>query len=175
MEDALNGSVLGIVLTTWTVRISLGCYAVTLYGNLAWSSRPSWKRWARGLWSAGCLLLLAHVACAFHFVHHWEHAHAVAETARQTDELVGWEFGGGVYFNYLFALLWIADVVWWWSRPESYERRPLAVSVAIHSYLFFIAFNGAIIFEDGPTRWFGLLFIAALFGQAIRTRCVASM
>jgi hypothetical protein len=108
------------------------------------------------------LLLLAHIACAFHFSHHWEHAHAIAETARRTADLIGWEFGGGVYFNYLFVLLWLADVVWWWSGPKSYSRRPAAIAFAIHAYLFFIAFNGAIIFESGPTRWVGLLFIAAL-------------
>jgi hypothetical protein len=66
--------------------------------------------------------------------------------------------------------LWTADVVWWWSRPESYANRPAAVAIALHGYLFFIAFNGAIIFEAGPTRWFGLLFLAAMFVQVARSR-----
>lgn len=124
---------------------------------------------ARGLWSVGWLLLLAHVACAFHFVHHWQHASAVAATARQTAELVGWEFGGGVYFNYAFALLWTARRLVVGPCGELYAASLISCDRAAQLPLF-IAFNGAIIFENGPTRWVGLLFIAALIGQASWTR-----
>jgi hypothetical protein len=38
------------------------------------------------------------------------------------------------------------------------------MSFLVHAYLFFIAFNGAIVFESGPTRWVG---IPATLGLAV--------
>ena len=158
---------LGIELTNWSVRLALLCYAAVLIGGLA-GGGERWRGAARWLWTAGCLMLLAHIGCAFHFVHDWQHALAVDETARRTKELLGWEYGGGVYFNYAFALVWVGDASWWWLAPASYQRRPAWVAVMIHAYLLFIAINGAIVFEDGPTRWFGLAFIALMLIVAAR-------
>jgi len=155
-------------LTNWTVRLSLLCYAAVLCGNAAADGCRHWPDIARWLWTAGCLLLLAHIGCAFQFVHHWQHNLAVAETARRTAAVVGWEFGGGVYFNYAFALIWLGDVVWWWAAKASYRQRPRLVNAIVHSYLFFIAFNGAIVFVAGPTRWIGIAFVLLWSGLAFR-------
>jgi hypothetical protein len=38
--------------------------------------------------------------------------------------------------------------------------------VLVHVFLFFIAFNGAIIFEAGPTRWAGIAACCALAALA---------
>ena len=121
-----------------------------------------------GVWTIACALFLAHVACAFHFYHHWSHAEAFTNTALRTGELIGWEFGAGIYFSYGFSLLWAADVLWWWLRPISYAARPWWLSGAIHAYLFFIAFNGAVVFEDGPTRWFGIVVSLGLVAALLR-------
>ena len=67
--------------------------------------------------------------------------------------------GEGLYFNYLFLLVWIADVLFWWLRPERYETRPAWLEYGIHGYLFFIAFNGAVIFESGVTRIGGIVAV----------------
>lgn len=150
-------------LTLWTIRIALVCYVAVLAGRIAGRRSRTWRTIDRWIWTAGCLLLAAHIASAFHFYHAWSHAHAVADTARQTRELIGWEFGGGVYFNYLFAALWTFDVGWMWIAAESYQRRPTSIALLLHAYMFFIAANGAIVFESGPTRWFG---IAACIGLA---------
>ena len=32
--------------------------------------------------------------------------------------------GGGIYFNYGFTLLWIADTIWWWAAPQRRAGRP---------------------------------------------------
>ena len=114
------------------------------------------------------MLLLAHIVSAFHFVHEWQHTSAVTETAQQTAKLIGWKFGGGVYFNYTFAALWVADTSWQWIALDGYAKRSRIASVAIHAYLFFIVVNGAIIFEGGPTRWIGLVVVALIVLQVIR-------
>src|SRR5437868_5879863 len=100
----------GETLTRWTVRVALLLYAATLGLRLAAPSRP---RAARLLWTAGCVLFLAHVAAAFHYFHGWSHARAYRDTAQRTAELFGTYWGGGLYLNYLFTLAWAADVAWW--------------------------------------------------------------
>jgi hypothetical protein len=144
----------GELLTRWTVRLALALYAATVALRLA---SPAHPRLARGLWTAGCLLFLAHVAAAFTFFHGWSHAHAYGATARQTFELFGIDWGGGLYFNYLFTAAWIADVAYWWAAGlDAYERRSPAVGLALHSFFAFMAFNGAVVFAKRPTRWVAL-------------------
>src|SRR5258708_31308395 len=107
-------------LTRWTIRLALAAYVAALVlrirekrvglGNSHSPARSpgldptrSEKR-QRGLWTLGCLLLWAHVACAFAVYHHWSHDDAYARTARETAEMIGVDWGGGIYFNYLFVL-----------------------------------------------------------------------
>ena len=98
---------------------------------------------------------------------------AIESTARQTQKLIGSEFGEGLYFNSLFLLVWIADVLFWWLRPERYETRPAWVEYGIHGFLFFIAINGAVIFESGVTRIGGIVTIvifAVILLRQLRAR-----
>jgi hypothetical protein len=78
---------------------------------------------ARILWTAGVVLLGAHTLAAFHFVHGWSHQAAADETARQTAELIGLRWSGGVFVNYAFLAMWAADAGWWWAAPASYRNR----------------------------------------------------
>lgn len=151
----------GTLLTIWTIRLALACYVGTL-ACLMVDNRAAWQRAARGLWTAACGLFVLHVFCAMHFTHHWSHASAFAKTARATQELLGVAVGEGIYFSYLFLLLWVADVAWLWLAPARYLARPRWTSWAVHLYLGFIAFNGAIVFEAGPTRWAGIVACAGL-------------
>jgi hypothetical protein len=148
---------MGELLTRWTIRLALVCYVAVLAGGIARVSQNGrWMQIARAAWTLGCLLFLAHVACAFQYYHGWSHTHAFDDTARQTKELIGWQFGAGIYFSYLFTLLWTADAAWWWLAAASYASRSRLLGLSIHAYMLFIAFNGAIIFEGGPTRWVGI-------------------
>ncbi|MCC6540515.1 MAG: hypothetical protein IT162_23405 [Bryobacterales bacterium] len=148
-------------LTLWTVRASAVCYVAALAGL-----------GARAMWTAGCALFLAHVAAAFHFHHRWSHAAAVAETARQTEALFGVSSGFGLWFNYVFAAVWLADVVWWWGAPERYASRPRWMSAAVHGFMAFMFFNGAVVFASGPTRWLGLAATVWLAVRRLsRSRC----
>jgi hypothetical protein len=152
---------LGALLTTWTIRLALVCYLGTLVCWLV-GDRAAWQKAARGFWTAGCVLFVLHVVCAMHFTHHWSHASAIAKTARVTQQLLGVAVGEGLYASYFFLLLWVADVAWLWLAPASYLARPKWTSLAVHLYMGFIALNGAIVFEAGPTRWAGLAACAGL-------------
>lgn len=148
---------LGVLLTSWTIRLALVGYAAVLAWRVSDSSSSlaASRRW-RWVWTLSCLCFLLHVISAFHFYHHWSHAHAIADTAEQTEKLMGLAFGEGLYFSYLFLIVWVADVVWWWWNESSYRNRPRWLGVAIQLYLLFIAFNGAIVFKSGVIRYAGL-------------------
>jgi hypothetical protein len=153
---------MGETLTHWTIRLALVCLALRLAGQLRFGASPQWFGWMRNIWTTGLVFFVAHVACAFHFYHGWSHARAVETTAQQTHAMLGVRFGEGIYFSYLFALLWAGDVLWQWLSPESYRQRSVAITVALLSYMAFIAFNGAVIFEGGVTRWVGIPVAVAL-------------
>src|SRR5262245_23179114 len=107
----------GDSLTRGTIWLALGCAAAMAVEAMLCQQRPRDERLARWLWTLGCAAYLGHVLAAFHFYHHWSHAAASRETARQTTETIGITWAGGIYFNYLFTALWLADVVWWWANP----------------------------------------------------------
>jgi hypothetical protein len=156
----------GELLTLWTIRLSLAAYFLAL-AELLFSGH---QRRERLWWTIGCLACLVHIALAMHFYHHWSHAAAYAETARQTRETIGLDWGGGIYFNYLFALVWLADVCWWWLWPGVRARRSLWISALLHGYLAFIFFNATVVFEDGPTRWMTLAVCGGLAIAWVSTR-----
>jgi len=148
-----------LILTLWTVRLAGVCYAASIWIG----SGPASRTW----WTGGCLLFLAHVASAFHFQHHWSHDAAYAETARQTLELFGLNWGGGLYCNYLFTLLWTLDTIQWWTNPVSGAARKPWITAAIHAFMAFMFFNGAVVFAKSPAvRWTSLLIAVALAARA---------
>lgn len=180
----LGTSLFGELLTRWAVRLALSCFVLYLAGALWGAGRARWWRVSRWIWTAGCGWMLLHVACAFHFYHHWSHGAAWQSTADETQRMLGVAFGDGIYASYLFLLAWAADVVWLWtfsSPPRAAAMNASGVPGAstiggqtpiwrllVHFFLLFIAFNGAIVFEGGPTRWAGIvasLALAALAGR----------
>lgn len=159
----------GPLLIRWTVRLSLALYAAFGVVSLASRGKPR-SPWTRWLWTGASAAFVAHVLAVFHFHHHWSHAAALHHTAVRTGQMLGWEFGGGIFFSYFFTALWAADAAWWNLAATSYERRPRWLSRTIHGYLAFIAFQGAIVFEAGITRWAGLAACLVLAGLALRDR-----
>jgi hypothetical protein len=155
-------------LTRWTIRFALLAYAGRIAaGLLSRTPSASRERQARWLWTIGCVLLWIHVGCAFQFYHHWSHAAALAQTARETAETTGIDWGDGIYFNYLLMLLWGADVLWWWTSPASYCSRPRSIAVAFHAFVAFMAFNATIVFEAGAVRYTGIAGVGVLIVLAI--------
>ena len=146
------------LLVVWIIRIALLAYFIAL---AEWIIAPQSKR-ARIPWTIGAVACLTHIALAMHFQHHWSNAAAFTETARQTREIIGVDFGGGIYINYLFAIVWLADALWWWVAPAARASRRKWLTWLLHGFLAFIIFNATVVFKTGPLRWTALAACAAL-------------
>ena len=152
----------GELLTKLSIWLAVVAYGFGAGLQLCAHGRPRWLDGARWAWTAGCGLFLAHVFCAFGYYHHWSHAAAYRETARQTAALTGWRWGGGLYFNYVFAAAWLADVLCWWLAPASFIRHSRGLSALWRGFFFFMVFNGTLVFGHGPVRWLGVIVCGSL-------------
>lgn len=142
------------LLTRWSVRLAVACYLgrVALDMGLVtpWPARST-MRLARWVWTVGCLLYLVHVLCAFAFFHDWSHSLAYAHTAAQTAAVVGIRWGGGLYFNYVFTLFWLADAAAWWAGDVHTHYRRGWYFWTLHVVFAFMVFNATVVF--GPPPW----------------------
>jgi hypothetical protein len=152
----------GEVLTRATIWLAVAGYAAGAVIFALSGKNYKWDAAARLAWTAACIGLLAHVAFAFHFYHAWSHASAYRDTARQTAEVFGLDWGGGLYINYIFLIGWVIDTLWWWRGLEAYRRRPWPLVAAWHAFLLFIFFNGTVVFVTGPMRWLGVCLCVGL-------------
>ncbi|MEZ5401433.1 MAG: hypothetical protein R2729_17310 [Bryobacteraceae bacterium] len=151
----------GEAITLWTVRAAFACYLIALHPRL--EPRRAW-------WTAGFAFFAAHVAAAFHFYHHWSHAAAWLDTQRQTAALMGGRgWGGGLWFNYVFAAVWAADVARTWLGAK--WGRPWRIFVQV--FFAFLFFNATVVFGHGAIRWTGaagFLWLGLLAARNIRFR-----
>ncbi len=156
-----------------------------LTGVTAWMAFASWmvtlllgaRQSSAGLgnsaslfWLLGACFMLTHTVLAFHFFHGWSHTAAVVETARQTRELTGLNWGGGVWLNYLFLAVWLADAVWRLASQHSHARRPRFLTIATHGFLAFMWFNATVVFGSWPMRVVGVLACGALASRYRRSK-----
>ena len=169
------------IVTIWTIRVSMICmfaaFALRLVSPVATTGgsketdRESVSMiGARNLWLLGSLFSLLHAIAAMGFFHQWSHAMAFEDTARQTQSLLGVRVGVGIYFNYVFVLIWLADAMWWIGQPNSYENRISWINCTVYGFLIFIAINGTIVFETGIVRWVSLAALVVLLVLAIQKR-----
>ena len=143
-------------LTRVTIWLALGLYT---------SSQVGYRRGLEAGFRASALgwtLFLAHVVLAFDAHYAWSQATAYAQTAAQTEELTGLDWGGGLYVNYLFGLVWLGELAWWRRDAPGYRARPRWVELAVRGFFLFMIVNGAVVFVDGPQRWLGVAIVAAL-------------
>ncbi|HND51145.1 MAG TPA: hypothetical protein PLV92_02070 [Pirellulaceae bacterium] len=119
--------------------------------------RSAWRlEWA------AYIALCFHTAAAFHFHHDWSHARAVAATARQTEEILGLGFGGGIFFNYAVLILWPLALALP-GAPLTNGRRCCSRFVTIvNVYVAFLFFQGVVVFGQGMVRIWGLLVTFAV-------------
>jgi len=158
MQTDQEGMNTGEFLTKLTIWVSILAYVTGAFIFAFSHRRQTWLRVARLAWTIACAALLAHVVCTFQVYHGWSHSAAFRDTARQTNEVVGLNWGGGIYFNYVVVVVWIIDVLWWWwSGPGSYRQRPRVLIAAWHAFLIFMIFNATVVFKTGITRWAGLV------------------
>ncbi len=148
-----------VPLTIW---LSLAFYASAVAVTFLVTDDAKRQKTYRILWRSGCLFALIHVFCAFQFIHHWDHQAAVKHTIVETLRVTGLRFEYGIYFNYLFLLIWLVDCILetpgvWWSR-------------FVHGYMLMIIISATIVFEDGPIRYVTLMVMALLAMLYYRTR-----
>ncbi|MGV3757451.1 MAG: hypothetical protein ACO1QS_18890 [Verrucomicrobiota bacterium] len=150
----MNTPDLGIIATAWLTGLG---YVLAVCLRLR---QGRWTPWAARCWFFGACMMLIHVLAAFHFRHQWSHAAAVIDTARQTKELIGWEWGGGVWLNYLLVLIWLGDALWLTLAESNYVIRAKWLSVAVQGYLAFMWFNATVVFGGWGAKVFGVIAIA---------------
>ena len=153
----------GEFLTRATIWITIGAYTVGSVVFALARGRSRWDSATRVLWTIGVVSLIGHFICAYQFYHHWSHELAYIDTARQTDEVTGLNWGGGLFINYAFLAIWAIDVSWWWLRGlNSYRTRPWPLVAAWHGFFVFMLFNATVVFKDGVVRWVGFVICLIL-------------
>lgn len=159
----------GEALTRWAVRLAVACYLARVLIDVAGLSNGRWQGVARRLWTAGAGLYLLHVAAAFHFFHGWSHADAWRFTAEQTRAVTGLDWGGGLYVNYAFTVVWLADVLAWWRIGTEHPRRCRRVYWAVQAIFAFMVFNATAVFGPPFWRWIAAA-VAVLLAGAYASR-----
>jgi hypothetical protein len=138
------------------------------------SPRPQAAARARWLFTCGGLALLAHSLVAFAVRYGWSHEVAQHDTAQQTEAVTGLATDVGLYVNYAFVLLWLAEIAWWWRSPRGYRERARALERAVRAVFLFMFANGAFVFVRGPQRWVGaaaLLVVLVAWYRGARAGC----
>jgi hypothetical protein len=143
-------------LLSLAIWVSLFCFALAESGKRA-VRRGRTRRWLGLVSGLGVVLLLAHFALAFHLRYGWSQGAAVRETARQTAETFGLDWGGGVFVNYLFALVWAVDAWSWHARPARAAARATLVRWTLRAFYLTIIASGAVVFVVGARRGLGAL------------------
>ena len=156
----------------WSAWPAVVCYVVA--GGL--SLRPSRERWGpaiRFVWTVGWLALVAHVVLALGLVHGWSWTAAYEHTARRTQQLVGWNWGGGVWFNLLTVGVWGADVIKMWLGGPG-DGRGRWWSFAVQSYIAFMMLNATVVFGSRFAQFTGCVvcvgLAACVWQQSYTTR-----
>jgi hypothetical protein len=144
-----------------TAWLSMAAWAASEW-LLASVPRPVRAKPARASFTLGAVALLLHTGLALHLRHAWSQADAMREIARQTAEVTGLGFSGGLFVNYAFLAFWMAEACWWWLAPAGYLRRGLGARWASRAVFLFMFVNGAIVFGHGPVRVFGAIAILAV-------------
>jgi hypothetical protein len=154
-----------------------------LAATVAWAAgevlvrQPSASaRLARAIWTLGIALAFVHVVLAFQLVYGWDHEAAVVATVQQTVDRFGKGWRGGIYVNYVFLAIWLADVSWWWLAPASRASRSPKLEAARFGFFAFMFFNGAVVFASGIGRLLGIasVSVAVLAPLARRQRLVST-
>jgi hypothetical protein len=144
-----------------TIWIGLALFALGETGRSFPDRGGRPRRWAWWIFVIGLVFTIVHTLLAFDVVHNWVHADAVRSTAMQTDAVFGMAVGWGVYVNYAFLVVWLADAWWWRVAPAGYVR-PGAVTWALRAFYMIMIFNGAVVFAAGARRLLGLAIVGWL-------------
>lgn len=147
-------------LARWAIRVAVTMYVCRIAREL-YERNDLAARWIPSravlLFSvAGCGFYLIHVALAFEGFHDWSHDAAVRFTAEETQRVLGIERGEGVWVNYAFTLIWIADCI----RLALARHRDLPTKLwhdgTIHVVFAGMMFSATVVFGPSIYRWLAL-------------------
>lgn len=158
------------ILVRATAHIAIGLYAVVVFRQFAFATWdfPNTDRQDRAIWTAGAAVILAHMTAALLWSHDGSWAKALEHTAFETKRVTGIALAEGIYGNLAFAVLWGADLAWWWLWPASHRTRTRWVGSLLHGYLALVVVNGAIVFARGPMCWVWLAVACGIAVVALR-------
>lgn len=144
----------GDLIVRLTAGMTVGLYLVACL-CLARDGRES--RGAKWWWTAGWVMLVVHTGAAFHFRHDWSHALATEHVARRTEEVVGFYWAGGIWFNHALLAAWTVDIVLMWTA----SRRGWW-TIFVHTFLAMMILSATVVF--GPAYWWiaAVAFAAAM-------------
>ncbi len=125
--------------------------------------RPAW-------FLAGAAACAIHMVIAMWSRYGWSHQAAMRATALQTADVYGLNWGGGIYANYLFVLVWIADALWRWRAPFDYAARAKWVVWTSRAFYSIVIVNAAVVFATGSRRWIGIALMAWLLAVWLTER-----
>ena len=138
----------------WAIRVAMVIMAAVLIAEFRGATATN--RMIAWLWRSGALFAIAHSVGSLMTFHHGSQAAALESTAAQTEQLLGFRFGAGLYVNYLFVVVWLADAALRLIAPSRYALLPTWYRTLVIGFLVFIAINGAIVFKTGWIRMVGI-------------------
>jgi len=127
-------------LTIWSARTAALLYVCWILLLFRRQYSP-----ARIVSTLALSVYLLHVWCAFEYFYQWSHAIAYRETLRQTADLFGVPWGGGIYLNYLFTAVWLADCGESWLNRRRWNARPAWAVLGLHAFLAFMWVNATVV------------------------------
>ena len=151
-------------IVRWTARLFVACYVGRVGIDAAGRRDAAAQRAARWLWTIGCVVFLIHIAAAFHLVHGWSHAAAHEHVLNRTRDSTGLVSGMGLYVNYGFALLWVADTILWW-RNLNWVERPIPFRIVQGIFAFLMLQSTAVF---GPSLWTPVVAVVLILLIALR-------
>jgi len=149
-----------LLLTIWAALVAFVAAEAARRRSRETGLPPA--RWSTSAAAIGLALLVAHIAIAFGTRHDWSHAAAMRETARQTLDVYGLDWGGGVFVNYAFALAWAIDTWRWHVSPARAAGRSAGATLALRAFYGLVIANASVVFVPAPRRWMGVAIVAAL-------------
>ena len=156
-------------LVVWSARLMVACWLVAVLvkpvtvpgadaGNRSATLRP-WQRRFRLIWTFGSVVCLVHILLALALAHGWSNHRAWLATAAQTKAVLGLATGDGLYANYVFCLIWLADAAGWWlTGVDPLQARP---RLRLSRELMFLVMMFFATVAFGPWFWRPVALAAA--------------
>jgi hypothetical protein len=145
-----------------TVWLAVTCFVAGQAGQRIAVTTGRTPAWAWPVWSAGALVCVVHALLAFGVRYGWTHERAVSATAEQTAAVYGIRWGGGVYVNYVFLAVWLAEAAWWRTNAAGYLSRPMLVTSVLRAFYLIVFVNAAVVFAAPSRRVAGVILSSVL-------------